>query len=94
MPAGHAARAAAGTAKITPVQGDPDIAKPVLVKAAGEERKQLLHAVLDDMYVRNKKIVAIRPKPNYYDLLSMSPVRPNGVGHAGDIRILGPSEKF
>jgi len=94
VPAGHAARAAAGTAKITPVQGDPDIAQPVLVKAAGEERKQLLHAVLDDMYVRNKKIVAIRPKPNYYALLSMSPVRPNGVGHAGDIRILGPLEKF
>ena len=94
MPAGHAARAAAGTAKITPVQGDPDIAQPVLVKAAGEERKQLLHAVLDDMYVRNKKIVAIRPKPNYYDLLSMSPVRPNGVRHAGDIRIVGPLEEL
>jgi hypothetical protein len=49
MPAGHAARAAAGTAKITPVQGDPDIAQPGLVKTTDEERRQLLHAVLDDV---------------------------------------------
>jgi hypothetical protein len=49
--------------------------------ATDAERKQLFAAVLSAAYVENKKIVAVRPRPNYYDLLMMSPVRPNGDIH-------------
>lgn len=34
------------------------------------ERKQLFQTVLDEVYVKDKKVVAIRPKPKFYNLLS------------------------
>ena len=52
----------------------------VLADANDQERKGLFHTVLDEIYVKNKKVVAIRPKPNYYNLLCMSPADPTGFG--------------
>jgi hypothetical protein len=66
----------------------------VLDNANVQEKKVFFRTVLDEVGVNNRKIVAIRPKPNYYDLLSMSDVRPNGVGCTSDIRILDLLEKL
>ena len=52
--------------------------EPLLSQATPSERRLFFSAVLSDVYVENKQIVAIRPKPVYYDLLCMSGVRPNG----------------
>ena len=41
---------------------------------------------LQDVYVEHKKVVAIRPKPNYYNLLCMSPADPTGVQFSADNR--------
>ena len=50
--------------------------------------------VLEQVVVKNRQVVAIRPKPHFYDLLRLSGVRPNGVECAGDILILGPLEEL
>jgi DNA invertase Pin-like site-specific DNA recombinase len=50
----------------------------VLAKATSSEQKQFFHTVLQDVYVENKKVVAIRPKPIYYNLMCMSPADPTG----------------
>ena len=41
----------------------------VLNRANDTEKKAFFAAVLSEVFVKNKKIVALRPKPNYYDLL-------------------------
>lgn len=41
----------------------------VLPQATAQEKKVFFRTVLSEVVVKNKKIVAIRPKPNYYDLL-------------------------
>ncbi len=50
----------------------------MLAKASPIDQKRFFRTVLEEVYVENRKIVAIRPKPNYYDLLRLSLVRPNG----------------
>ena len=49
-----------------------------LDKATDQERKLYFGSVLDEVYVKQKKIVAVRPKPAYYDLLRMSAADPTG----------------
>ena len=66
----------------------------VLAKASPLDRKRFFRTVLEDVYVENRKIVAIRPKPNYYDLLCMSAVRPNGDPSPSTIRVLAEYEAF
>lgn len=41
----------------------------VLSQATPQEQKVFLRTVLEEVVIKNKQIVAIRPKPNYYDLL-------------------------
>lgn len=48
----------------------------VIKQATDVEKKLFFNSVLDAVYVNNKKVVAIRPKPNFYDLLMMSPADP------------------
>ena len=50
----------------------------LIKQATSEEQKTFFATVLSEVFVENKKIVAIRPRPNYYDLLRLSLVRPNG----------------
>ncbi len=50
----------------------------LLHKANERETKQFFQLVMDEAFVRNKKVVAIRPKPDYYDLLCMSLADPTG----------------
>ncbi len=52
----------------------------VLDQSTDDEQKQFFQAVLDEVLVRNKKVVAVRPKPNYYNLLRMSRADPTGFG--------------
>jgi hypothetical protein len=41
----------------------------VLSQATLQEQKAFFRTVLQEVVVKNKKIVALRPKPNDYDLL-------------------------
>jgi hypothetical protein len=50
----------------------------LLDRATPHEQKLLFHSVFDQVYIKQKKVVAIRPKPNYYDLLRMSRADPTG----------------
>lgn len=61
-----------------PPRYSPSAARPAhLLNDFGQEldsaspirREQFYRTVLDKAFVKNRKIVAIRPKPNYYDLL-------------------------
>jgi hypothetical protein len=88
------ARIDAELAQLRPVEG-LDIAQAaelletlggVLAEATDEERKSFFQTVLDEVYVKNKKVVAVRPKPNYYNLLCMSPADPTGIEPACTIR--------
>jgi len=82
------ARIEAMRSKIEPVETvDLDEARKLLetlgstlAKATALERQQLFREILQDVYVEHKKVVAIRPKPNYYNLLCMSPADPTGFG--------------
>ncbi len=66
----------------------------MLAKASPIDRKRFFRTVLEEVYVENRKIVAIRPKSNYYDLLCMSAVRPNGDPSPSTIRVLAEYETF
>ncbi len=50
----------------------------LLAQATPEEQRVFYQTVLSEVFVINKKIVAIRPKPNYSELIRRSLVRPNG----------------
>ena len=57
-----------------------------LAGATPTELQEFFKTVLQDVYVEHKKVVAIRPKPNYYNLLCMSPADPTGVQFSADNR--------
>ena len=65
----------------------------LLATASDEERQLFFHTVLLEVFVDKKKVVAIRPKPNYHNLLRLSKAGATGVENATDIRILGPVEE-
>jgi hypothetical protein len=65
-----------------------------LAQATPSELKQFFHAVLQHVYVENKEVVAIRPKPIYDNLMCMPPADPTGVQDAGDIQILGAQDEL
>ena len=48
----------------------------VLAEASDAEKRQFLQPILDDVYIKDKQVIAIRSKPDYYDLLSTSPAVP------------------
>ncbi len=60
-------------------------------EATPGELTQSSQTVLLDVYIKHKKVAAIRPKPIYYNLLCVT-CGPDGVGFAGDIRHLGLQE--
>ena len=78
--------AATGAARrIADVTTDADYtgADP-LTRFTAEERKQLIQTIFDAVYSKDKEVVAIRPKPEYYDLLSVTGgddgIRTRGLG--------------
>ena len=61
-----------------------------LAQATASERKVFYRTVLEQVVVKNRQVVAIRPKPHFYDLLRLSGVRPNGFEPSQPQRPLGP----
>ena len=41
----------------------------VFARATGEERKRIVQTIFEAVYVKDKEVAAVRPKPGYYDLL-------------------------
>jgi len=60
----------------------------LLATATDEERRLFFQTVLQDLFVDNKKVMAIRPKPDYHNLLSLSEAEATWVEKATDIRVL------